>query len=143
MAASGPFGFSAIGIIVNTWFAENQHATATAVIGLADVAGAMATFAIQGILSSIGFFNSDATNETIKRETNQIMVSEGFFIIAIASFLLVTIKEKPELPPSRIAMLRNDEQTLGTWTDIKNLLKNQNYVALMIVYGLLYSCVNA
>ena len=51
LAASGPFGFSAISIIVNTWFHENQHATATAIIGLADVAGALATFAIQGILS--------------------------------------------------------------------------------------------
>ena len=44
LAASAPFGFSAIGLIVNNWFPEDQRATVTAIIGLADVAGLTATF---------------------------------------------------------------------------------------------------
>ena len=109
LASSAPFGFSAIGLIAKKWFPEDQRATVTAIIGLADVAGLTATFAIQEILCDrVGFFKQEATFETIRQETYDIMVFEGLLIISIAFFVIVTTKEKPKKTNSRDSVLRQD-----------------------------------
>lgn len=61
LAATAPFGFNSISLIANVWFNNHQHATATGLMGIADVIGALATFLIQGALTYAGFFKSDAT----------------------------------------------------------------------------------
>ena len=52
IAGSAPFGFNAISLIANTWFNDKQRATATSIMGLSDILGALCTFLIQGILST-------------------------------------------------------------------------------------------
>ena len=46
LASSAPFGFNSISLIANVWFGDSQRATATSIMGLADVIGALATFII-------------------------------------------------------------------------------------------------
>ena len=46
LASSAPFGFNSISLIANVWFGDSQRATATSIMGLADVIGELATFII-------------------------------------------------------------------------------------------------
>ena len=46
LASSAPFGFNSISLIANVWFGDSQRATATSIMGLADIIGALATFVI-------------------------------------------------------------------------------------------------
>ena len=46
LAASAPFGFNSISMIANVWFGDRQRATATSLMGIADIIGALATFSI-------------------------------------------------------------------------------------------------
>ena len=46
LAGSAPFGFNSISLIANVWFSDSQRATATSIMGLADIIGALTTFII-------------------------------------------------------------------------------------------------
>jgi hypothetical protein len=46
LAASAPFGFNSISMIAEVWFSDTQRATATSLMGTADIIGMLATFLI-------------------------------------------------------------------------------------------------
>lgn len=142
LASTAPFGFNSISMLAEVWFSDNQRATATSMMGSADIIGALLTFGIQGVVSYNGYFQSGLSPEEIRRQTNALMFYEGILTIFIAFSLIVVMKEKPEHPPSRLAAEAKAED-LSIWKDVNTLLKNKNFVCLMLVYSIMYSVINA
>jgi len=143
IASTAPFGFNAISLLANVWFGDSQRATATSLMGLSDIIGALATFIIQAILSSYGFFNSRLDDATIRKQTYIVMIYEGTATIVIALLYICIIREKPEKPPSKAAELGEQEVKLGMWKDVAMLFKNINFVCLMSSYSIIYSVINS
>jgi sugar phosphate permease len=144
LASTAPFGFNSISMLAEVWFGDKQRATATSMMGSADIIGALATFLIQGIVSYNGFFRSGTPPEEIRHQTNLLMFYEGLLTIFIAFSLIVVMKEKPDSPPSKLAAaaLENKED-LSIWKDVGQLFNNSNFVCLMLVYSIMYSVINS
>jgi Na+/melibiose symporter-like transporter len=143
LAATAPFGFNSISLIANVWFGDSQRATATSIMGLSDIIGALATFVIQGILSYFGYFNSQSDPSLLRQQTYIVMISEGAATILIAILFIIVMREKPARPPSRIAETVGQEMRLGMWKDVAHLLKNRNFMCLLVSYSIVYSVINS
>jgi MFS family permease len=91
----------------------------------------------------MGYFNSALSDETVRNQTYNVMYFEGAIIICIALFTIIAMKEKPEHPPSKLALTKVEDMTLGMWKDVGLLLKNCNFMALLLVYSVLYSVINS
>ena len=71
------------------------------------------------------------------------MISEGALTIIIAIAFMLVMKEKPLHPPSKIAETQTAEMTLGMWKDVGILLRNCNFMSVLVVYSILYSVINS
>lgn len=71
------------------------------------------------------------------------MYGEGVLTIAIAVLFIIVMKEKPALPPSKLAEHAESEITLGVWKDVSLLMNNRNFMYLLIVYSIIYSVINS
>jgi len=143
LGATAPFGFNSISMLANVWFNNKQHATATGLMGIADVIGALATFIIQAIMTYAGFFSGDETPEQIRGQTYTLMIYEGFAIILIDILIIILMREKPEHPPSKLAATEELNESTGVWSEVKILLKNKNFMCLLICYSIIYAILNS
>lgn len=71
------------------------------------------------------------------------MYSEGAATILIAIVFILVMKEKPAKPPSRIAETVGQEIRLGMWRDVAHLIKNRNFMCLLVSYSIIYSVINS
>lgn len=63
--------------------------------------------------------------------------------ILIALIFMVVMREKPLHPPSKIADTQKAEMTMGMWKDVGILLRNCNFMSVLVVYSILYSVINS
>jgi hypothetical protein len=112
-------------------------------MGISDILGELGTFLVQAIVTAAGFYKPDATLDQIKKQTNLLMVYEGAFIVVVCLAYLFIMKEKPEQPPSKVAEEVELEDSIGMWKDASTLLKNKNFVCLMLSYSLVYAVINS
>lgn len=143
LAATTPFGFNSISMIAEVWFSDKQRATATSIMGTADIIGMLATFGVQGVMSYLGYFISGSDPAHLRNETYNLMYAEGAFTIIIALAFILIMREKPAHPPSKVAESAALELHLVMWQDVGTLFKNKNYLCLLLTYSIVYAAFNS
>lgn len=71
------------------------------------------------------------------------MIYEGAGTILIAILFILVMREKPAKPPSRMAETVGQEVKLGMWKDAALLMKNKNFIFLLVSYSIIYSVINS
>lgn len=78
------------------------------------------------------------TYADVRQATYNLLMVENLMITAASLFLIFAIREKPEFPPSKIA-LQKVERRDGLWTTLKVLIKMKNYMLLVVVFTILFA----
>ena len=100
--ASSPMYLNAISLTCNVWFPDNERATAGALMTLASPLGSLLAFIIQAIF--IFEEGENPTSNDVRQTTYNMLNFENILITLFALFMIVTIREIPEHPPSNVAL---------------------------------------
>ena len=98
---ANPFILNSISMIANTWFADNERARATAIAALMTPIGCLCGLALTGVVAH-GMVKDDPTECMQRLQT--ITYIQNFTLTFFCTLLVVFFKEKPEHPPSQLAL---------------------------------------
>lgn len=101
VSLSGPIFLSAQNILCNRWFGDDERGIATAITGLAIPLGSIMAFLQTGIVFT-GIVDGD-TEDTI-HATNKLLWQQNIFITLMSIGFCLVIRDKPNSPPSVVAM---------------------------------------
>lgn len=113
------------------WFGPEQVSTACAAGVFGNQLGIAIGFILPPMLVHPG------NNESISFQLSLLFLISAVVNSIIFLFIALFFAEKPPLPPSNAQMQAIDESREGDFgRSIKNLLKNGNYMLLLITYGI-------
>jgi len=69
--------------------------------------------------------------------TYQLLGLESIMITVASVFMIITIREKPKFPPSKIAFQKVHRDSM--WNTFKILIKMKNYMLLVVVFTILFA----
>ena len=129
--SSVPLCTNAISLIANQWFADDERGTATALISLSIPLGSLTSLVLDGVAAN-GLDETDpvACFNVIKIVT----YVQNILITTFGLLTLLLFKEKPEYPPSKLALIKAEASNAGLANDLKVLWSNKNYLANLWVF---------
>jgi hypothetical protein len=90
-----------IALFTNLWFPDNEVRIAAAILGLSIPGGNVVAFTLAGIV----FKGADkASSEEIKVMLFNMITIQCVWITTITVFYFILAQEKPEYPPSLVAL---------------------------------------
>jgi hypothetical protein len=91
-----PILLSAVTLVCNRWLADSERTVITQLCGLAIPIGTIVSFALSGVIYS--------DPDTLIEETKTLVLIQNIWITCFAAMLFIVIRDKPEMPPSAVAM---------------------------------------
>lgn len=136
MFLANPFVLNSISIIANVWFPEKERGQATAIAGLMAPLGNLIGYIIAGTLAA--GVDSEDPIDCMQRLRKLVFVQNAIFsVFAVA--LIFLIKDKPLIPPSRLAQTFHQIVRPSLKNDLVTLSKNKNVLltatAFMLLWG--------
>jgi len=137
--STAPIYLNCISLLANVWFPDNERASAGALMTLSSPLGSMISFVIQGYYIVQVNTDPDPTSETVKQAMYDLLTFESILITVASLILLVVIREKPEHPPSKIAITKKEDEEKGVCRTYQQLLLMKNYMLLVFVFTVLFA----
>ena len=118
--------------MVNKWFTEKERATATALMLIGGPIGV----GISHLMTGYWFLdvNDDTERSEFLSTFKSLMVTQLIMAIIFWIVFMVSMKEKPDVPPNAVAEVQYE------WLSAKQSLiilkANPNFLMLLVAYGL-------
>lgn len=74
--------------------------------------------------------------EELGQGLSRLCYAVAIFSTIVLAAIVIGIRERPPRPPSRAQVSREEGETAGYWRSMANLLRNWNYVLLLVTYGI-------
>lgn len=117
--------------LAGVWFGDKEVSRACAVGVFGNQLGVALGFVVPPLL---------VPNSKDKDEITKGLSVLFYSIAAITSALFIAIvflyKDKPPVPPSRQAALKYEERRSSYWVSVAKLIRNVNYILLLVTYGI-------
>jgi Na+/melibiose symporter-like transporter len=85
----------------------------------------------------IFFINDEDKGNTFKNGVFRMCCICAIIVSIIYSFVIIFLKEKPQVPPTKSASY---EVTEPVCKSLKDLIVNKNFIFVTQVFGLIYAC---
>jgi len=132
---------NAVSIIANVWFGDKERTVATALAGLAGPLGNMSSLIISGIAIA-GYTEADLQDDLknggddLRSRVKSILIVQNSIVSFFCILFFFLVKEKPEHPASKSSLEKPADIKMGK--EMRNLLKDKNYVFVLIIFTILY-----
>eukprot|EP01016_Furgasonia_blochmanni_P009352 TRINITY_DN13873_c0_g1_i2.p1 TRINITY_DN13873_c0_g1~~TRINITY_DN13873_c0_g1_i2.p1 ORF type:complete len:464 (+),score=26.19 TRINITY_DN13873_c0_g1_i2:72-1463(+) len=132
VAMGQPMILNAMAKVSVTWFSAKNRTFMTGVFSLIFQIGLLA----ESYLSSALVNEDEMDPFEVKRQINGQLLVHVVFTLTAAVVATIFYKEKPEIPPSPLALQQRDELKQG----LRRLMKNKNFLLLLIGFSCTMGC---
>lgn len=136
IAIGQPLTLVAPAKIASLWFGDDQRALATMIGSLANPIGAVIGFVMP--FAFVSDHDAVDTPDSRHKVRNYIIV-QNILIMVLSIPIFFFVKNKPEVAPSISALKSIHARPEGNWSSIKKLVRDRDYMLLLIVFSLLFS----
>lgn len=124
-----------IGLVSNLWFGDHERARATAIMGLMAPVGSLLGLGLTGVIAA-GVDSSDPQDCNKRLQT--IIYCQNIWITLTCILFIFLFREKPEMPPSKLALMFRKLAQTGIIEDIVTLSKNRDFMLNMTVFIIIW-----
>jgi MFS family permease len=122
---SQAFLLQSTNIVANRWFPNGERAQAQAILGLGVAVGSLLSFIVTGVLFAGEGIDYEA-------RLNDLLFWQACVITVVLVFFIATSREKPEYPPSAVALKKPPKQDFNK--AMSELWDNRSYSIIVICF---------